>query len=236
MGKFRHEIKFKLNYGKYIILRSILRNIMNLDNNSGETGEYVVTSLYFDDIYNTALYEKALGINDREKYRIRVYNDSDSVILLEKKVKSNNYVAKEKIKLSKADYYNILNNNLDKLDKLDLSNSLLKELTLKAKQKLLKPVVIVRYNREAYIEKNGNVRITFDKRLETGINNIDLLKKDSTYISAFENNEIILEVKYDEYLPQYIRDALKIDGISQQSISKYTICRKYMKRNGWEDN
>jgi hypothetical protein len=112
---------------------------------------------------------------------------------------------------------------------------LLYELYLEMKQRLLAPQVIVDYVREPFVCPNGNVRITFDKELRTGLHAVNLFDPDLRPVSANDDKLIILEVKYDEYIPEYLQAALQLEGLRQQSASKYVICRKYLKTNAWED-
>jgi hypothetical protein len=97
------------------------------------------------------------------------------------------------------------------------------------------PKVIVDYFREAYVCRLNNIRITFDKNLRTGLYSKDLLGNIPT-IDVIEEPKMILEVKYNSYLPDYIRDILQISSNQRYAISKYVVCRKFTKHNSWEDN
>jgi len=231
--KYRHELKYVVNRHQYFIIRQRLRNLIKLDEHTGGSGEYHIRSLYFDDMDDTALYEKLSGVRDRSKYRIRIYNKSDSLICFEKKIKLGNYIAKMKEPLSRDQYNSILAGNYEVLNQPDKPFSM--ELYRQLTHNLLRPKVIVDYVREPYICRSGNVRITFDKELRTGLNCVDMFDPDLSPVLAIDDSLIILEVKYDEYLPEYIRAAIQLDGLIQQSTSKYVICRKYIKMNSWED-
>lgn len=231
--KYRHELKFMINRQQYFIIRQRLKSIVEQDTHVGPTGEYHIRSLYFDDINNTALHEKLGGIRDRAKYRIRIYNNSDNLIHFEKKVKFNDYIAKLKEPLTRDMYNSIVSGNFEVLNVPD--KPLLRELYYEMRNNLLRPKVIVDYVREPYVCHNGNVRITFDKELQTGLNSTDIFDEALNSIPAIDDKLIILEVKYDEYIPEYIRAALQLEGLNQQSASKYVICRKFLKTNTWED-
>lgn len=56
--KFRHELKYYINYNDYISVRNRIKYVLKLDQNADESGEYFIRSLYYDDIYDSALYEK----------------------------------------------------------------------------------------------------------------------------------------------------------------------------------
>ena len=231
--KYRHELKFYVNPLQHRIMTNRLKNVLTLDRHAGTNGEYHIRSLYFDDINNKALHEKLGGIRDREKYRIRIYNVQDTTIHFEKKIKYRDYIAKVKEPLTRELTDELIAGRYDGLYQPD--KPLLMELYQQMKYQLLRPKVIVDYVREPYVCHNGNVRITFDKELRTGLHSTDLFNKDLQPVRAMENGLMILEVKYDEYIPEYIRAALQLEGLVRQSASKYVICRKFLKTNSWED-
>lgn len=232
--KYRHELKFMINRHQYFVIRQRLNSIVEQDSHVGPTGEYHIRSLYFDDINNTALHEKLGGIRDRSKYRIRIYNNSDKLIHFEKKVKFNDFIAKVKEPLTRDMHDSIISGNYEVLNVPD--KPLLQELYYEMRNNLLRPKVIVDYVREPFVCPRGNVRITFDKELRTGLNSTNIFDESLNSVPAIDDNLIILEVKFDEYIPEYIRVALQLEGLNQQSASKYVICRKYLKTSSWEDN
>ncbi|PWV90980.1 VTC domain-containing protein [Paenibacillus cellulosilyticus] len=231
--KFRHELKYYINFHQYFIIRQRLSSFMARDKHAGPTGEYHIRSLYFDDAENKALADKQGGLRDRSKYRIRIYNVSDSIIHFEKKIKKDEYIAKVKTSLTRAEADAIIAGDFDCLNVP--SNPLRAELHKEMSQRLLRPKVIVDYVREPFINVHGNVRITFDKQLRTGLYSTDLFNPNLSTINTLDDNQIILEVKFDEYLPYHIRDALQLEGLIRQSASKYVMCRKFLKLNSWED-
>jgi len=232
--QFRHELKFYINHLQYHLIRAKLKNLMELDEHAGPSGEYHIRSLYFDDIFNKALDDKQGGVSDREKYRIRIYNVEDRIIHFEKKIKRGEYIAKVKLSLTRGQVDELLAGNIEVMN--IPGQPLAMEIYERMKYKLLRPKVIVDYVREPYVCKNGNVRVTFDKDLRSGLHRTDLFDRNLPAVKAIDENLIILEVKYDEYLPGYIRDALQVEGLTRQSASKYVICRKLIKNNLWEDH
>lgn len=232
--KFRHEYKYHINTMDYISIKNKVNKFMRLDKNAINNCDYNIRSLYFDDFKNTALFDKLLGLKNRHKFRLRIYNNKIDVIKLEKKIKHGHLVTKQWTTLTKEECekvflkdYSFINNQ---------SHPVLKEFYGHIKASNLEPKVIVDYDREAYTYKAGNVRLTFDKRLKTGGNSIDFLNSEVPLVSALENNIIVMELKYDEYLPSYIRDILSLGNRESLSNSKYVICRKYTKTNMWEEN
>lgn len=135
--------------------------------------------------------------------------------------------------LTREMYDKLLAGDYDVL--LKPNTPLLNEIHNEMKHNLLRPKVIVDYVREPYTCENGNVRITFDKELRTGLHAVDIFDKALKPVRALDNDLIILEVKYDEYIPAYIKIALQLEGLHRQSASKYVICRKHLKFNTWED-
>ncbi|MCY6959849.1 polyphosphate polymerase domain-containing protein [Clostridium brassicae] len=223
--KFRNEIKHYINISDYFSIRSRLMQIMRIDKNSNADREYRIRSLYFDNIRDKVLMEKINGINKREKFRIRFYNDDHSFIRLEKKSKINGLCNKISESISKNECKRILNRDIDFLK---VSNKgLFVELYSKMKWDLLRPKTIVDYTREAYVYPVGNVRITFDKNIRTGIHSKNLFDKDLPTINSVDNRYIVLEVKYDEFLPAIIQDIIQTNDRPAQSISKYAAARIY---------
>ena len=92
---FRHEWKHEINICDMIAVRQRLRAVAKTDGNSVD-GRYKIRSLYFDSPSDKALREKIDGVNRREKFRIRYYNDDTSFIHLEKKSKINGLGKKDK--------------------------------------------------------------------------------------------------------------------------------------------
>lgn len=222
--KLRHELKYIINQYEYHYLRNIIKSTLKKDLNNKSDEGYHVRSLYFDDIYNTSFTEKEAGVKFRKKYRIRIYNLNDNVILFEKKTKYNQYISKKSEKLTRDDFYRILNKDFNVYDRFD--NELFKEIKMESTINMLQPVVIVDYEREAYIHESGNVRITFDKNLCAGINSFDIFDRQITTKYVFDKPVMIMEIKFDSYLPSFINDLLHINNHYFTAASKYVMCRK----------
>lgn len=223
--KFRHEIKHYINISDYLSIRNRLRSIMTIDKNANENREYKIRSLYFDNLRDKVLMEKINGINHREKFRIRFYNNNHLFIKLEKKSKINGLCMKESEPITKEECERLINGDIDFLR---ISNkNLFIDLYSKMKGDLLKPKTIVDYTREAYIYPTGNVRITFDKSIRTAIHSINLFDENLPTIETINNKYIVLEVKYDEFLPEIIQDIIQTNERRGTAISKYAASRIY---------
>lgn len=226
-GEFepRHEHKYFINEADYFLLRSLLGSVLQRDRHSDRNGEYFIRSLYFDDVYDTAYYTKIDGVEKRDKYRIRIYNCSDQAIYLERKHKEGEYIMKNSVRITRRLCEQLIEGRPDGLDASQ--NPLLRDMFREMRINKLHPVVIVDYAREAYMHPAENVRITFDKRLHTGLFSRDLFNPMLNGISPIEPGRMILEVKYDHYLPDYIKRLLSTVPSDHCAISKYTLCRRF---------
>ena len=221
--KFRHELKQEITYADMLALRQRLKAVMQKDAHT-TNGKYEVRSLYFDNLSDKALREKIDGVNVREKFRIRYYNGDTSIIKLEKKSKINGLCLKESVRLTVAQAETILNGDYTWMK--DSKESLVRELYVKMKQEGLRPKTMVDYIREPFIFVPGNVRITLDYNIRTGLSSVDFLN-DSCITVPVANNPIILEIKWDEYLPDIIKDMIQLNNGRIGAFSKYAVCRMY---------
>ncbi len=223
----RHELKYFINEEQYFVLSGILDQVLNRDPNGDEYNEYHIRSLYFDTVFNSAYYDKIDGDQNRDKYRIRIYNFSDKMIRMECKTKVGNLISKRSQAIPRLLCEQLMAGDPTGLEttRSGLLNDMYREMTIH----LLRPVVLVDYIREAYLHPAEEVRITFDKHLRTGLWSKDLFNPDLPTVPPFDNNEMILEVKYNRFLPTYIRDILGTfcSGACSSAISKYTWCRRF---------
>ncbi|AFA46926.1 polyphosphate polymerase domain-containing protein [Acetobacterium woodii] len=222
--EFRHEYKHYINYMDYLIMRSKLKAVMRLDANTNKDGGYYIRSLYFDNYKNIVLQDKINGINHREKFRIRCYNKDFKFINLEKKSKINGLCAKIKAPLSKAQTEAIIASKTAWMATSE--EPLVVELYAKMKSGQLRPKTIVDYRREAYVYGPGNVRVTFDSDIRTGLLSTDLFNPNLPTIKAGDQ-QILLEVKYDHFIPDVILSIIQLEGRRQTAFSKYASCRIY---------
>lgn len=220
---FRHEWKHEINYCDMLILRQRLDAIMKRDSHASG-GRYLIRSLYFDNIYDKALKEKLDGVNFREKFRIRYYNGDKSFITLEKKSKLNSLTSKVQAHLSEEEARKIVSGDIEWMK--DSGRPLVQELYSKMLSEGIRPMTIVDYTREPFVYAPGNVRVTLDYNIRTGLKYTNFLDWDCPTVSAGDQC-CILEVKWDEYLPDIIRDAVQLPGRRVTSFSKYAVCRTY---------
>ncbi|MCR5726540.1 MAG: polyphosphate polymerase domain-containing protein [Lachnospiraceae bacterium] len=219
---FRHEVKHKINFLDMLEIRQRLRAVAYTDPNAVD-GKYFIRSLYFDNLYDKALMEKVNGICKREKFRIRYYNGDTSVIHLEKKSKINNLGNKASAPLTKDEAQSIVDGNIDWMP--DSRYPVIKELYSKMKIQGLSPKTIVDYTREPFIYPAGNVRVTLDYNIRSGMRCTDFLNPECVTVPV--SDSIILEVKWDGFLPDIIRDAVALEDRREGAFSKYEACRMY---------
>lgn len=221
--KYRHEWKHEISYGDMLVLRQRLSAVMKRDKHAID-GKYLIRSLYFDNASDKALREKVDGVNIREKFRIRYYNNDTSLIHLEKKSKVNGLCRKDSVTLSFEQAQAIANGDYGWM--VDSGVPLIQELYSKMMSQGLRPKTIVDYLREPFVFAPGNVRVTLDYNIRTGMNCIDFLNSNCVTVPAGDA-PIILEVKWDEYLPDIIRDAVQLPNCRVGAFSKYAVCRIY---------
>ncbi len=227
--KVRNELKYFISSADYHSLRNILKHAMHPDENS-QNGGYHVRSLYYDDLQDSALYEKNFGVKNRKKYRIRVYNQSDQVISLERKRKYNDKTNKESFKLNQEQYQKIADGDVDFLR--TSGNDVAEQFYYEFQNQFLRPRVIVDYFREPYVMTAGNVRVTFDQNL-TATTFAGNLFEDKIGRPILSPGTVILEVKYDEFIPNIIKMYLGMVDKKPLAISKYVLCREKIINNEW---
>lgn len=223
MMDYRHEWKHEINVSDMIAIRQRLKAVAKPDIHAVD-GKYFIRSLYFDNLADKALREKLDGVNMREKFRIRYYNGDTSLIHLEKKSKLNGLGSKESAALTAEEAQAIVDGRLDWM--VNSGRPLVQELYAKMKSQGLRPKTIVDYTREPFVFGPGNVRVTLDYDIRTGLRCVDFLNTDCVTVPV-PNAPIILEVKWDEFLPGIIRDAVQLTGRRSAAFSKYAACRMY---------
>jgi hypothetical protein len=221
-GRYRHEQKYLLDSTQTELLRQRLIPLVDRDKNAGESGIYKIGSLYFDDIWRRSYTQKLMGTSRRAKYRIRAYNDDDSFIRLERKNKFDKLISKQSAAITRDEYDKILAGDYAFL--LSSDRSLLQEFYFECTSNVMRPRVIVDYEREPYVYPGGDVRITFDMNLRAGISGFDLFDKDRPVSYCLDRRQTILEVKFTEFLPRFIGEALSEVNAAYTSQSKYVMC------------
>lgn len=220
----RHEEKFLIDYTQYSIVRARAEQAMMTDPNS-ETGCYLITSVYYDDHKDTALDEKLDGIRIHTKYRVRTYDCNPSPVNLERKVKRGIMTEKFSTRVDP----NTLSMFSDPEADLSLLTGRARVMATEMRSKGLFPTVTVRYRRDAFVYPAQDVRLTFDTNVEALPPDFSHLFDDSECgIPALPRNVVVMEVKYGEYLPAFVRKIASCNA-NQLSVSKYALCREVLR-------
>lgn len=225
MEKYRHELKYICNEMELSVIESRIQPFMHLDKNATENGAYSIRSLYFEDYYNTCFKENEAGTDPREKFRIRIYNGSTKKIALELKKKERGKTLKKSCPLTIEQCKLLMKGTM-----LPLSNQYdetLQKLNLLMRTRLMKPSIIVEYDRVPYVYKEGNVRVTLDRNISSSIYVSDFLNERIRKRPIMRAGQHILEVKYDEFIPDYIARNMEISTLKQTAFSKFYLCRIY---------
>lgn len=218
---YRHEYKYLISAADAKLLKLRLKHIMQPDPHTGPSGRYTIRSLYFDDLAHSAYYEKADGICLRSKYRIRIYNYTLKSIKLEKKEKLGNLTRKTAQTIQRSDAKALQRREVpETLENGDL----LDELWLKIRSEGLRPMVLVDYDRTPFVCADGNTRITLDENLRTRPYCANLVASPAAMMPVLEKGQVILEVKFDDFLPTYLADALRDIPKANLAISKFALC------------
>lgn len=221
----RHELKYFINPAELAALRRRLRGALAMDRHCVGGAPYLIRSLYFDDVDDSAFYDKQAGVMHRDKYRIRIYNHSDKTIFLERKRKLGDLIQKSSVPITRRLCDQLVDGNPAGLYRS--ANPLLQDMYVQMRTKLLRPRVIVDYAREAYLHPAEDVRITFDLALRSGLYSRELFNPDLPTVCPHDRNVEILEVKFNNYLPDYVAALLGGVEAERSAVSKYILCRRF---------
>ncbi len=229
--KFRHENKYLITAGQMELLRNRIEGICDLDRYSKANGDYNIRSLYFDDYNSNSYNDNEIGVDHRSKYRIRIYNHSTETIVLERKIKENGMISKDRAVISLDFLEAILEDRVMELDFCD-ENPLINRFLYEYHTKYLRPRLIVEYDREAYIMELEDIRITFDKNIAFSGDTSSFLEEDLFLQPITLSGKELLEVKYTEVLPDFVYESLNLGKMQQITFSKYYLSEKHRREVG----
>ena len=222
---FRHEFKYLCSEAQLASLKGRLQGLMKTDKHADAQGEYNIRSVYFDDFENTGYYENENGTDPREKFRIRIYNSNADYIVLECKRKVCGMTQKQSCVISRELLKSILSGEARQLETGD--TPVWNKFVHAYNTKQLRPKVIVDYRRTVYVCPMGNVRVTFDRNISSSVDYAHFFDVHMAKRPIMPRGQHILEVKYDQFLPDYIYKSLELEGLGRTTFSKYYLCRKY---------
>ena len=220
----RTELKHEITKMDCYLLRNRLKHFMKVDPYAKENGKYLIRSVYFDNFDNKVLTEKKEGFYQRDKFRVRLYDYNMNFLNLEKKSKRNNLTYKQKCPMTREEYEKIRIGDIAWMEKDP--RLLIQDLYMQMNLFQIKPVTVVDYVREVFIYDQGNVRVTFDSDIKTSFRNNDLLNPDLAMVET-NPDVVILEVKYDEFIPDVIKYLLQLGNRKKGTYSKYQISRMF---------
>lgn len=228
--KFRYENKYIVHIAEIEMLRNRIMGICDMDKYALGDGEYNIRSLYFDNYGSSSFYDNEIGIEPREKFRIRIYNCNPDVVVLERKIKVGGKISKDRAVIDKAFAEAVMAEDYNFIQ-YDETNQLLNRFLLKCETEYLRPRVIVDYIREAYVSEAEDIRITFDKEISFSDQIGHFFDRDLFLQPIMPVGKELMEVKYTEMLPDYIHSSLDLGKLQQSTFSKYYLSEK-MRREG----
>lgn len=228
--RYRSEWKYCEDEAGLLAIKERIKAVMEYDPYAGENGVYEIHSLYFDDYKDSCARENVAGEGKRFKYRIRYYGDNTNELWLEKKEKWNSYCYKRKCRVSVGEYQQMMSGEVMEVY-WNTEQALLKEFCIDMVTKRFRPRVIIDYEREAFVELIANVRITFDYNVTASDQIEDFLLGNYLKVPLLEKKHHVLEVKFDDILPSYLKRILQADVLIQRSFSKYYLGRIALQEN-----
>lgn len=226
----RHEYKYHCSAVQSEIIKARIKCIMKVDRHVAANGFYHVRSLYFDDSIHTAYFANENGTEPREKFRIRVYNHDATNIFLEKKQKLHDMTKKDSCAITIAQAEALISGQ--DLETTAETPLLLNEFISRSRTRRLYPVVIVDYDRIPYVYNLGNVRVTFDMNISSSNQISRFFERDIAKRPIMESGQYIMEVKWDSFLPDYVKQSLQTNSLPRIALSKYYYCRKFNLSSG----
>lgn len=227
MQRYRHEYKYPLSHGQILIEDAKISTIAEIDSHAGEKGFYNIRSLYFDDYDNSCYMDNENGTDNREKYRIRIYNCSAEVIKLELKRKYRGKTSKQSCSLSLSQCETLMRGEVP--CDIGKEQQVLQKLAYLIETRLMQPKVIVDYDRVPYVYRmeDANVRVTFDKNIKAIKDVNAFFDPDAGGRGILPVGHALMEVKFDDFLPDEVHCLLQLNGLSASTFSKYYLCRKF---------
>lgn len=225
--RYRHEYKYPLTKGQVLIEDAKIRALMSRDAHAAKKGFYNIRSLYFDDYENTCYMDNENGVDNREKYRIRIYDHNPDRISLEAKQKIRGMTRKKSCLLSLEQCIQLMHGQIP--DRIGPAQHPLHKLAYLMAVRLMRPAVIVDYDRVPYVYRpnDANVRVTFDSNIRSVKNPHSFLDQEVSGRGVLPLGHALMEVKFDDFLPDEVHRLLMLDGLSASTFSKYYLCRKF---------
>lgn len=221
---FRHEVKYYISEREAYLLVQYFQRIMRADKHAGSDGQYWIRSLYFDTLGNRDYHDKVNGYTDRRKIRLRIYDTATDTAMLEQKKKRGAFVHKESMPLDRQNVARLIDGDCTFLP--FIPHGAANKFYACFHRELLRPILIIDYERQAFELPFESIRITIDRGLRAFMDTSHLFDKSAPCLRIPNERGCILEVKYRHAIPDFIRSILSEIGLQGVSISKYIICRQ----------
>ena len=218
----RREEKYPLSLEEAIRYSHRFSQILMPDAYSGN-GSYMVRSLYFDTVDDKDFFDKMTEQNKRRKIRLRIYNPSDAYAKLEMKQKENVFQRKRSLRITREDAEKLIAGDYAVL--LNYPEDFAAELYGVMVTELYRPKSIVEYRRQAFVVRENNIRITFDRDIRATEGSFDLFSEKLLLNPVFPQDRVIFEVKYDKFLLGYLSDIISMVNARRITSSKYCMGR-----------
>lgn len=220
---YRVEDKYCCSMAELTMLQNRIGAALQPDINESGPDGYSIISLYFDDLADSCYQDTLDGHEVRDKYRIRIYNNSLDEIRLEVKQKMDSRIRKRSKSISKEQMYHLMDGQcIEDTASADDPATLF---NLAIRTRGLRPKVIVAYERKAYVFEPGNTRITFDRNIRA-CSRTDYFGQSAVSYDFLRENDSVMEVKYDEFIPDFVLQLLELGNLQQSAYSKYQLCRE----------
>lgn len=225
--KYRHEYKYPLTHGQILVEDAKISTVAAKDAHVGETGFYHIRSLYFDDYDNSCYRDNENGTDNREKYRIRIYNHGKEIIKLECKQKYRGKTRKHSCRITLSQCEQLMQGIIPA--DIGKEQQVLQKLAYLMAVRLMRPVVIVDYDRVPYVyrQQDANVRVTFDTNIKSISDVSAFFNPDAGGRGVLPSGQALMEIKFDDFLPDEVYSLLQLNGLRAGTFSKYYICRKF---------
>ncbi|MEG0306814.1 MAG: polyphosphate polymerase domain-containing protein [Clostridium sp.] len=218
----RREEKYLVTLSEAMHFSKIFDQVLHRDNYS-KNGSYTVRSLYFDTTNDRDFFDKINEQDLRRKIRLRIYNPKDKTAKLELKQKQNVFQKKRSLTIDREDARELINGNISVL--LKYGNEFAAEMYSIMSMECYRPKTIVEYQRNAFMSKENNIRITFDTNIQATESNFDLFDENLLLSNVLDINNTIIEVKYDKFMLGYISEIISCINRRSVSSSKYCLAR-----------
>jgi len=221
---FRHELKYYMKKKYAYELTEMIKKFMKKDEFNGDNNEYYIRSLYFDTYSNIDYYNKIIGVSERKKIRLRLYDLESSTVKLEVKNRYGPYMMKETVTISSEDARELISGSSNSL--LSYQSNTANSVYHYMHDTLYRPTLLVDYEREAYTYPFDNIRVTIDKNVRVSTYDFNLFNNLTNMIPVLEADVFILEIKYDNMIPNFLLNLISSIPSIRLSISKYCMGRQ----------